>query len=724
MKQVIEELRTGKLKIVETPVPKCGAGEVLVRNAFSLVSPGTEKSLIEMGKKSIAGKALARPDLVSLAYQKAKREGFFNVFREALARLDQPMPLGYSSAGRVVKVGPKVKDLRPGDLVACAGSNFANHAEFVSVPRDLVVKLPSGKKGADVATLEGASFVMLGGIAMQGIRSAQLTAGERVAVIGLGLIGLLTVQIAKAQGCFVIGVDVDSGKVHQAEKSGCDRALTVGTDDVELAVSNLTDGEGVDAVLITAAADDNKPILLSEAITRRRGRIVLVGVAEILLTRKMFWEKELSFTVSKASGPSAEEYKMHSDFPAGLVRWTERRNLEEFLRLASAGLVNVHDLITHRFTIENAIEAYDLILSGKERYIGVLITYPASANVGDVKVIREIGEAKKDVLGKGLHVGIIGAGMFTKNILLPALKKINGVALEGISAKTGLSARHLAETFDFRYSTSEYNEILADPEVGSVIITTRHNLHGAMVKEALLAAKNVFVEKPLCIREDELLSLMKEFTAGKFPAMFMVGFNRNYSPLSISLFDMLRKRTSPLIAHYRVNAGFIPRDHWTQDPSVGGGRIIGEVCHFVEYLRFLSGAEPTEVFAESIGGRTGKYSREDNISVSIRFSDGSLGTILYTALGSKVFSRERVEVFSDESVYVLEDFRSLEIIKGSRKDRRRLWNQNMGYVEELRAFLHGGPDDGFKNFLHAAISTKATFAIVESLRTHSPITIT
>jgi predicted dehydrogenase len=499
--------------------------------------------------------------------------------------------------------------------------------------------------------------------------------------------------------------------------------LTVGKDHVELAVSNLTDGEGVDAVLITAATNDNKPILLSEAIARRRGRIVLVGVAEILLTRKMFWDKELSFTVSKASGPSAEEYRQHPDFPSGLVRWTERRNLEEFLRLVSSGFVNVHDLITHRFTIENAIKAYDLILKGKERYIGVLITYPASASVGDVKVSREPAKPKRDLSGNQWHIGIIGAGMFTKNILLPALKKIDGVALEGISARTGLSASHLAETFDFRYSTSEYQEILSDPAVGSVIVTTPHNLHGAMVREGLRAAKNVFVEKPLCITEDELLALIKKFTAEKFPAMFMVGFNRNYSPLSVSLREMLRQRTSPFVAHFRVNAGFIPQEHWTQDPLVGGGRIIGEVCHFVEFLRFLSVAEPIEVFAESIGGRTGKFSREDNISVSIRFSDGSLGSILYTALGSKVASRERIEVFSDESVYVLEDFRSLEIIKGSRKERRRLRNQNMGYVEELRAFFGGSPEDGLRNFLQAASSTKATFAIVESLRNHSPITI-
>ena len=359
MKQVIEDMKNGKVRIVDLPVPQCGSNELLIQNRTSIISPGTEKLLIEMGKKSIAGKAMARPDLIRLAYQKAKREGFISVFREALARLDEPMPLGYSAAGVVIEAGRNVTGFAKGDYVAYAGSAIANHAEYNIVPPDLCIKIPL--RDNNPISFDEASFIMLGGIALQGFREAQLSFGENVTVIGLGLIGLLTVQIAKAYGCKVFGIDVSKQKIEKAKQLGCDYTFIVGKDEIESSIQNLTNGFGTDAVIITAASSDNKPIVLAETIARQRGRIVLVGMCEIKLTRKAFWDKELSFTVSKANGPGLGVKINPTPLTPDLYRWTEKRNLEEFLRLISSGAINTKTLITHRYSIDNAVKAYEMI---------------------------------------------------------------------------------------------------------------------------------------------------------------------------------------------------------------------------------------------------------------------------------------------------------------------------------------------------------------------------
>jgi predicted dehydrogenase/threonine dehydrogenase-like Zn-dependent dehydrogenase len=725
MKQVIENLKTGTVSVVEAPVPLCGANDVLVRTVASLISPGTEKLMIEMGRKSLAGKALARPDLVSLAYRKAKREGFLRVFRESLSRLDEPLPLGYSSAGEVIAVGPRVVGISVGDAVACAGHSYASHAEIVAVPQELCVKLPR-TEGGQTIPYEEAAFVMLGGIALHGIRCADLAFGERVAVIGLGLLGLLTVQLARSYGCHVYGIDIEPGKVRLAKKLGCSTALVLGKDDVESALLDLTEGRGVDSVIVTAAAKNNSPILLAERIARQRGKIVLVGVADISLTRKAFWDKELTFTVSKASGPSTGISGAHEALPFELVRWTEKRNLEEFIRLVASGSVRVGDLITHRLPIDHAVDAYEMILKGRERYIGVLITYPQDVSRETaVRVGKKEGSMTIPSTDEGLrrNVGVIGAGMFTKNILLPAAKKVKGLRFVGIAAGHGVSSRHVGEKFGFEYATSDASEILNDRSIGSVFITTRHNLHTQFVNEALKAGKHVFVEKPLCLTHEELRDLEETFKTSREGLMFMVGFNRRYSVLSQELKKAFEKRNSPLVSHFRVNAGFIPAEHWTQDPDVGGGRIIGEVCHFVDYLQFLTDSDPVKVFAQSIGGTTGRFLQDDNVVLSFQFADGSVGSITYAGQGTKMFSRERLEVFCGESVAVLDDFRSLEIITGTRRRKRRLWSQDMGYRNELEYFINASPDSSAERFQQVALTTLATFAAVESLRTGRPIDI-
>jgi predicted dehydrogenase/threonine dehydrogenase-like Zn-dependent dehydrogenase len=725
MQQLIENLKNGKVWLVETPMPSCGSNEVLVRNVTSLISPGTEKLMIEMGQKNLIGKAMARPDLASMAFQKAKREGFLNVFREAMDRLDEPLPLGYSSAGEVVEVGRDVKGFLAGDRVACAGSGFASHAEIIAVPEGLCVKLPTKKSGSEALSYEEAAFVMLGGIALQGFRCAELTFGERVVVVGLGLIGLLLVQIGKAYGCTVIGVDIDPEKVKLASALGCDSGLVVGRDSVEQAVLNLTAGHGADAVILAAATKDNAPILLAEQITRKRGRIVLVGVSDLSLTRKAFWDKELIFTVSKASGPTVGGKGSHVLLPVELVRWTELRNLQEVIRLLSNGSVKVKELITHRFSIKDATLAYDMILKGSERYIGVVITYAGDSPAERIVKLPKgrassVHSATSDTRSS---LGVIGAGMFTKNVLLPTARKVPGLRFIGIAAKTGVSSQHVGKKFGFEYATTDPRAILDDKRIGSVLITTRHNLHADLVVEALAAGKNVFVEKPLCITREQLSRITDAHASSEGSSLVMVGFNRRYSPLGIRLRDCFAGRTCPMQIHYRVNAGYIPPDHWTQDTSIGGGRIIGEVCHFIDLLQFITSEVPVEVFASSIGGNTGRFAVEDNVELCVRFSGGSLGTITYTALGTKTFSRERVEVYCDESVAVLEDFRRLEFVKGAKKKNTKLWSQDVGYFNELEHFLKASPSDSEKMLHDAVFTTLATFAAVRSLRTRKGVVV-
>jgi predicted dehydrogenase/threonine dehydrogenase-like Zn-dependent dehydrogenase len=726
MKQVIESQRSGKVNVVENPLPQYGPNEVLVRNVVSLISPGTERLMIEMGKKSLAGKALARPDLVSLAYRKAKREGFLRVFRESLSRLDEPLPLGYSSAGEVIAVGPGVVGISVGDAVACAGHGYASHAEVIAVPQEFCVKLPRTGTGQTIP-YEEAAFVMLGGIALHGIRCADLAFGERVAVIGLGLLGLLTVQLARSYGCHVYGTDIEPEKVQLAKKLGCNTALVLGKADVESALLDLTEGQGVDSVIVTAAAKNNSPILLAERIARQRGKIVLVGVADISLTRKAFWDKELTFTVSKASGPSAGIAGAREALPFELVRWTEKRNLEEFIRLVANGSVRVGDLITHRLPIDHAVDAYEMILKGRERYIGVLITYPQDVSQETtVRVGTRVESRTRPSTDEGprQNIGIIGSGMFTKNVLLPTAKKVKGLRFVGIAAEHGVSSRHAAEKFGFEYATSDASAILNDGSIGSVLITTRHNLHARFVNDALRAGKHVFVEKPLCLTHQELRDLEETFKTSWGGLMFMVGFNRRYSLLSQELKKAFEKRNSPLICHFRVNAGFIPAEHWTQDPDVGGGRIIGEVCHFVDYLQFITDSDPVKVFAQSIGGTTGRFLQDDNVLLSLQFADGSLGSITYTSQGTKMFSRERLEVFCGESVAVLDDFRALQIISAANRRKKRLWSQDMGYRKELSYFMSASPEGSAERFRQAALTTLATFAAFESLRTGGPVHIT
>ncbi len=725
MKQVIQSYRNGKISLEEVPEPACKAGGLLVQNFASLISAGTEKLMIEMGKKSLMGKAKARPDLVRQAWQKAQKEGFVSVFKEAMNRLDEPVPLGYSAAGRVLAVGEGVTGFSPGDRVAVAGAGFASHAEVVWIPENLAVPLP------DTVDFEAGAFVMLGGIALHGVREANLTLGETAVVIGLGLLGLLTVQFLVAQGCRVIGVDLDPHKGELARALGAEVTLVPDRDNIEEVVSNLTGGRGADAVLIVSASKDNAPLLLAEAVARERARLVLVGVANISLTRKTFWVKELSFSVSKAAGPGsiAPLYEAKGfDYPIAYVRWTERRNLETFVHLLARGSMRVDGLITHRFPIGEALQAYDLILGNREPYIGVVFTYPGGEPrlAQAAPAIRKISlrpETPVTAAGDGRAIGLIGGGKFTKNILMPALKGVPGVTLVGAATTSGVSSQHLAQKYGFGYATTDHREILNDSAVGSVIITTRHNSHGSLVTEALMAGKHVFVEKPLCLSDAELRRIEENYDGSR---MLMVGFNRRFAPLAREVKAALAGRTTPLVMTYRVNAGYIPPDSWVHDPGEGGGRLSGEVCHFIDFLQFMADSPPVRLQVAAIAGSLGKYRADDNLCLTLAFADGSIGSIIYTAKGTKAFSRERFEVFAEDSVAVIEDFRLGHIVQGGRSRKLKKLSMDMGYAAEWQFFFERATAPAADHrplFAEYVNSTRATLRAYDALRTGEPVDI-
>lgn len=708
MKQVIQSYRSGELTVAEVPAPRLPAGSVLVATRVSLVSAGTEKMLLQLARANLAGKALARPDLVRQVIDKARREGFATTLSKVRSRLETPIPLGYSAAGQVLAVGPAVDHLRPGERVASAGAGYANHADINVVPKHLCVAVPQGVSD------EAAAFATVGAIALQGVRQAAPTLGERVVVIGLGLIGLLTVQLLKANGCQVLGQDPDPTRVALARELGADLALT---DDLAAATTSFTRGCGADSVLVTASTPSHDPVNLAAEIARPKGTLVLVGMVGMNLSREPFYKKELSLRLSMSYGPGrydpAYEEQGH-DYPFAHVRWTEQRNLEAFLDLVAAGRVTPEKLITHRFPIAEAKQAYQL-MEGREPYLGILLTYPETdlaATRADHRI--DLVEAPVAVAAGHGGIGFIGAGNFARSVLLPTLVKLSDLPLTGVATATGMSAAEVAKRFGFGFATTDHQEILKDPATTAVVIATRHDRHSALARAALEAGKVVFVEKPLALDRaqlDDLIAVL-EATGGRL----QVGFNRRFSPFLQQARAALAGRTTPLVMSYRVNAGVVPDSSWIQQAE-GGGRIVGEVCHFVDVFQFLAEARPVEVFARGVPGHA------DAVSIQIGFDDGSLGTITYTALGDPGFPKESLEIFGHERVIAVDDYLSARFVSQGRTRKLRLRGQDKGFAGELQAFLDavrsGGPMPIPLGSLIA--TTLTTFAIEDSLATGLPI---
>lgn len=720
MKQLLQYLKTGETLVAEVPIPTPQVGEVLVHTAASLVSAGTERTLVEFAEKSLVGKARSRPDLVRQVLDKARREGLLTTVEATFNRLEQPMPLGYSSAGVVVALGEGVEGLQVGQRVACAGGNYAVHAEYVSVPRILVTPLP------DTVGFESAAFTTLGAIALHGFRLSGAVLGERVAIIGLGLLGLLATGIARAAGCQVLGIDLDPQRVELARSLGAQAVLRGTAVD---AAQSFSEGRGCDVVLICADTHSADPVELGGVIARDRARVVAIGAVGLQIPRKIYYEKELNFVNSRSYGPGRYDPAYEeggNDYPIGYVRWTEGRNMEAFASLLGSGQVTVEPLITHRYPIESAPAAYELI-TGKtgEPFLGVLLTYPAREMEEDGRRVRlSSAAAGRSTAAGPVSLGVLGAGNFAGAVLLPSVQKAGGIELVGIASASGLNARHAAQRFGFRYASSDQAQILNDPQVNTVAILTRHNLHAAQVIAALRARKHVFCEKPLALDRAELEEI-ETVLAGLDPApLLMVGFNRRFSPMGKRLAAFFAGRSEPLAAHYRVNAGYIPLSHWTQDSVQGGGRIIGEGCHFIDFITSLVGQPPCSVTAQGLpdGGRY----HEDNVVMTFSFPDGSLGTVSYLANGDKAFSKERVEVFCAGRAAALDDYRSLETVRdGRRQVQRSRLRQDKGHSGEWQDFSAairaGGPPPIPYEQLFGV--HRAAFAAVEALRSGEKITL-
>ena len=717
MKQLLQNMKTGETRVAEVPVPQPSRETALVRTAASLVSVGTERMLVEFARQGLVGKAQSRPDLVRQVLNKARREGLISTFDAAMNKLDQPLTLGYSSAGTIIQSGSGLRSFRVGDRVACGGGGYAVHAEFASVPQNLMAAIPDG------VNFEWAAFTTVGAVALQGFRLAEVQIGSRVAVIGLGLLGLLTVGIASAAGCQVIGIDLDARRVALAKQMGALEAVL--RSEAGAALQAFTQGAGADAVLICADTESNDPVELAGEIARDKARVVAVGAVGMDIPRKAYYEKELDLVVSRSYGPGrydpAYEEK-GQDYPISHVRWTENRNMQAFLDLLANNKLDLSPLITHRIPIEEGEKAYDLI-TGKTPYLGVLLTYPEQPPPAENRIPNRQAPAVRVKPGEILALGVLGAGNYARATFLPVVNKVGGVAPVGIVSASGASAQHAVQRYGFGFAASDPETLLKDPAINIIAILTRHNLHASQILDALSAGKHIYCEKPLAINQDQLDQIVSALQKENQP-MLMAGFNRRFAPLAEALKDFVDQRQEPLFAHYRVNANRLPPGHWLIDPEVGGGRIIGEGCHFIDFLTFLVGEIPLEVSTQGLPDQ-GVYS-EDNVVMNFRFPDGSLGVVSYLANGDKSYPKEYLEVFSGGRMGVLHDWRKLELVAdGRRVVKRHLLKQDKGHQGAWQAFLAALQGDRNPPIPYQQLMgvTQASFAALASLRSSQPVMI-
>jgi predicted dehydrogenase/threonine dehydrogenase-like Zn-dependent dehydrogenase len=710
VKQVLQNRKAGRPFVGEVPVPALQRGRVLVRTVASLISAGTERAAVELVSKGLVQEARQRPDLVKAVVSKVRNEGLINTLTAMREKMAASQALGYSAAGVVTAVADDVTEFQIGDRVACAGVGFASHAEVLSVPKNLCVHLP------DDVSFQNGAYGTLGAIALQGVRLAEPTLGESVVVIGLGLVGQLTVQLLKANGCRVFGLDLDSARVALARELGADHA-EISSDAAPNAIHTWTKGRGADAVLITAATDSNQPVELAAKVSRLKGRVIIVGMTGLDIPRAPFFSRELKLMISMSYGPGRYdpdyEEKGH-DYPFAYVRWTEQRNIESFLQLVADQRVNVERLTTHRFRIADAEHAYQLISgAATEPYLGVLLNYDAEAELKTRITLNAATKPRKSE--KSIVLGVIGAGGYLPAMLLPHFKT-EGVEFRSIATASGISAHDVGKRFGFAEAVSSADEVLDNADVNLVVIGTRHDLHAELARKALERNKNVFVEKPLALNDEQLDQVLE--AAVHSTGRLTVGFNRRFSPLAQQAKSLFGNRDTPLSILYRVNAGHIPKEHWTQDPLEGGGRIVGEVCHFVDLMQFLTGSLPVSVFAECVSARSADVVDADSVFITLRFADGSNGSIAYLSEGDKGLPKERVEIFGSRKTFVLDDFRSgIGYASGGPKEFS-LKVQDKGQRGQVQricaAVLEGGPAP--IDLTDLAATTRATFRILDSLR--------
>ncbi len=742
MKQLTQKLKTGKMKILEVPVPVLKPGTVLVKNHYSLISAGTEGSTVKAARKGYIGKAKERPQQVKQVIDTLKSQGPLQTYRAVMKKLDAYSPLGYSCVGEVIDVAEDVRDFHVGNLVACGGIT-AGHAEYVAVPEKLCVKLQkrtedlglrTGGKETDAdkenfdRLLQAAAYNTLGAIAMQGVRQADLRLGETCAVIGLGLLGQLTAILLKASGVKVVGIDIDQAMVDVAEKHCVDLALNRDEAGIVDRIQEFSDGLGCDAVIISAATASLDPINFAGAISRKKGTVVVLGAVPTGFDREPhYYKKELQVKMSCSYGPGRydpEYEEKGNDYPPEYVRWTENRNMQAFQDLVFSGKIDLGYLTTHLFSINDAPTAYDIILNKSELFIGILIKYePYVPGSLESRIqLRSFGSQRSSLSPETVSIAFIGAGSYAQSHLLPNIPKRSDILLKGVLTAQGTSSRTVADRFGFEFCTGDENEILENKNINTIFITTRHDSHAEYVIKALKTGKNIFVEKPLCITVKELEEITDMYNSvrNSQPSvpLLMVGYNRRFAPFA----QRIKREFSegPMAMSYRINAGIIPPDSWIQDAEIGGGRIVGEVCHFVDFLTFINGSLPVSVNAQAMDDPN---NLNDVLNISMKYQNGSIGTISYLANGDKSLPKERVEIFCSGCTAIIDDFRSLIMHTKGRKREKRLLSQDKGQKEEIKRFVDAVkgtslppiPIDEILNTSHVC------FAALESVRSGQAI---
>jgi polar amino acid transport system substrate-binding protein len=711
MQQLTQKLKNGDMKILEVPAPLAGPGLVRVKTYYSLISAGTEGSTVKAARKSLLGKARERPQQVRQVMDTLKAQGPVQTYRAVMKKLDAYSPLGYSCVGEVVDPGGSVR-FKQGDLVACGGLSAA-HAEIVSVPENLCVKLDPD------TDLKQAVYNTLGAIALQGVRQADLKLGETCTIVGLGLLGQITGLLLRASGIRVIGIDIDPAMVAIAQKNCLDMGFTKDNPGLEAQIMGITQGMGCDGVIITAATDSLDPINFAGAVLRKKGTAVVVGDVPVGFDREpYFYKKELQVKMSCSYGPGRYDpiYEDKGiDYPSAYVRWTENRNMQAFQNLICTGKINLNYLTTHTFDLENAPNAYHMMMEKSAPFIGILIAYDQDKPFEGSKILlRPSPRVKKSAeVTAACTIGFIGAGSYALSHLLPNIPQEKNVVKKGIITHSGISSRSVAERFGFEFCTDSKADILSNPDINTVFITTRHDSHADLVIEALGNGKQVFVEKPLCLTPEQLAEIagIMGGSQRKRPGL-MVGYNRRFAPLAVKLKNAVG--SGPMAMSYRINAGSIPRESWIQDRETGGGRIIGEACHFIDFLTFINGSLPVSISAQAMANPD---HLNDTATLSITYANGSIGTILYFSNGDKGLAKERIEVFANGLSAVLDDFKNLGFYRQGKKKQHKLMSQDKGQKEEVRQFISSvilgqGPLIPFEEIY---TTSAAAFAALDSL---------
>ena len=704
MEQLVQSLKDGAMQLLQVPFPALQPGCILVRNHFSVISAGTEGKSVKDARLGYVAKARARKEEVGKVMKSVQNFGLIPTYKMVMNKLESPSPLGYCCAGEVIAVASDVKDFRIGDFVACGG-NTAVHAEVVAVPVNLCVKISN-----DV-NIRDAAFATLGAIAMQGIRQADLRLGENAVVIGLGLIGQLTIQMLNAAGLRTIGIDIDERMVQLASANGCELSINRRSETLENDVLDFTAGHGTDAVIITAGTDSTDPVDLAGALSRKKGKVVIVGAVPTGFKRANYFKKELELKMSSSYGPGRydREYEEEGiDYPYAYVRWTENRNMEAFVELLRKGKLNIAGLITHEYPFSKAEDAYKVIVEKTEPFTGMVLKYDVKKELASNVKLAERKYSKSQPV-----IGLIGAGSFAQNYLLPALKDKAQLAI--VATARPNNARYIADKYSFAACTGNASEVFSDKDVNTVFIATRHDTHAEYVMEALKSNKNIFVEKPLCLTENDLHQIKAIYDTKS--VQLMLGFNRRFSPYTETLRSFISQSeklssASPIAINYRINAGVVAADHWVHDPKVGGGRILGEVCHFIDLCTFITGSKVTGVSANSMNTADGKT---DTLTVNLSFANGSIANISYFSNGQKELPKERLEVFAGGVVAIIDDFKS--VVTYGKTVSEKSGKQDKGHSKEVELFMNSireGKDAPipFDEIYHSML---VTFKVLESI---------